>query len=57
MYRFCFVLQVIYGYSQQEIADSLGISKKTVSSNVLRGRKQLLLALNTIRQQQQEKNS
>ncbi len=40
-YRTCLLLQVEWGYSQREIAESLAISETTVSSNVSRGYKQL----------------
>lgn len=40
-YRVCVLLQDVWGYAQKEIAESLGISEKTVSSNISRGHKQL----------------
>jgi len=40
-YRVCVLLQEQWGYSQKEIAGMLGITEKSVSSNVTRGRKQL----------------
>jgi RNA polymerase sigma-70 factor (ECF subfamily) len=43
-YRVCVLLQDVWGYSQHEIAESLAISEKTVSSNVSRGHKQLHMA-------------
>ena len=43
-YRICLLLQVMWGYSQHEIATSLGISEKSVSANVSRGRAQLRAA-------------
>lgn len=43
-YRTCLLLQVLWGYSQHEIADSLEISEKSVSANVSRGRAQLRAA-------------
>lgn len=43
-YRTCLLLQVMWGYSQLEIADSLEISESTVSANVSRGRAQLRTA-------------
>jgi RNA polymerase sigma-70 factor (ECF subfamily) len=43
-YRMCLLLQDVWGYSQREIAESLAISEKAVSSNVSRGRKQLRVA-------------
>jgi RNA polymerase sigma-70 factor, ECF subfamily len=43
-YRVCTLLQDVWGYSQREIAESLAISEKAVSSNVSRGRKQLRIA-------------
>jgi RNA polymerase sigma-70 factor (ECF subfamily) len=56
MYRICLVLQDLYGYSQKEIANILNITPKTVSTNVLRGRKQLLAALDdTHRKKEEEK--
>jgi len=39
-YRTCLLLQVIAGFSQCEIAHLLGISEKSVGSNVCRGREQ-----------------
>lgn len=39
-YRACLLLQVIAGFSQCEIAHLLGISEKSVGSNVCRGREQ-----------------
>jgi RNA polymerase sigma-70 factor (ECF subfamily) len=54
MYRMCLVLQDLYGYSQQEIAEQLDIAKKTVSSNVLRARKQLLTVLEDVHRDQQK---
>jgi RNA polymerase sigma factor (sigma-70 family) len=43
-YRICVLLQDLWGYSQGEIAQSLGISESAVSSNVSRGHKQLRTA-------------
>lgn len=43
-YRICVLLQDLWGYSQHEIAESLGISESTVSANVSRGHKQLRVA-------------
>jgi RNA polymerase sigma-70 factor (ECF subfamily) len=40
-YRTCLLLQVYWGYSQEEIAQVLDISVKTVSTNVSRGYRQL----------------
>jgi len=40
-YRTCVLLQEMWGYSQREIAVSLGINEKSVSANVSRGRAQL----------------
>ncbi len=54
MYRICLVLQDLYGYSQKEIATLLNINEKTVSTNVLRGRKQLLALLDDIRRKKEE---
>lgn len=53
-YRVCLVLQVLYGYSQKEIATQLNITEKTVSTNVLRGRKQLLTVLDDVRQNKEK---
>ncbi|MBV9231897.1 MAG: RNA polymerase sigma factor [Chloroflexi bacterium] len=39
-YRTCLLLQVMAGFSQREIAHLLGISEKSVGSNVCRGREQ-----------------
>jgi RNA polymerase sigma-70 factor, ECF subfamily len=39
-YRTCLLLQVIGGFSQRDIARLLGISEKSVSSNVSRAREQ-----------------
>ena len=39
-YRTCLLLQVVAGFSQREIAHLLGISEKSVASNVCRGREQ-----------------
>lgn len=39
-YRTCLLLQVVAGFSQREIAHLLGISEKSVASNVSRGREQ-----------------
>ena len=39
-YRTCLLLQVIAGFSQRETAHLLGISEKSVGSNVCRGREQ-----------------
>ncbi|HEY6543126.1 MAG TPA: sigma-70 family RNA polymerase sigma factor [Ktedonobacteraceae bacterium] len=38
--RTCLLLQLVAGFSQREIADSLGISEKSVSAYVSRGREQ-----------------
>lgn len=43
-YRTCLLLQEVWGYSQNEIAEMLGITEKAVSSNVSRGRQQLRTA-------------
>jgi RNA polymerase sigma-70 factor (ECF subfamily) len=43
-YRVCVLLQDLWGYSQQEIAESLGIRESAVSANVSRGHKQLRTA-------------
>jgi RNA polymerase sigma-70 factor, ECF subfamily len=43
-YRTCLLLQVMWGYSQHEIAAALEISEKSVSANVSRGRAQLRAA-------------
>ncbi len=40
-YRVCVLLQDLWGYSQKEIAEMLGINEKTVSSNISRGHRQL----------------
>ena len=40
----CVLLQDVWGYSQREIAETLAISEKAVSSNVSRGHKQLRTA-------------
>jgi RNA polymerase sigma-70 factor, ECF subfamily len=53
-YRICLVLQDLYGYSQKKIAALLNISEKTVSTNVLRGRKQLLALLDDVRRKKEE---
>jgi RNA polymerase sigma-70 factor, ECF subfamily len=39
-YRTCLLLQIVAGFSQCEIAHLLGISEKSVASNVSRGREQ-----------------
>jgi RNA polymerase sigma-70 factor (ECF subfamily) len=39
-YRTCLLLQVVAGFSQSETAHLLGISEKSVASNVSRGREQ-----------------
>jgi RNA polymerase sigma-70 factor (ECF subfamily) len=39
-YRTCLLLQVVGGFSQREIAGLLGISEKSVGSNVCRAREQ-----------------
>jgi RNA polymerase sigma-70 factor (ECF subfamily) len=39
-YRTCLLLQLVAGFSQQEIAHLLGISQKSVGTNVCRGREQ-----------------
>lgn len=54
MYRICLVLQCLYGYPQKEIARQLQIKKQTVSTNVLRGRKQLSMLLDDIRWKKEE---
>ena len=54
MYRICLVLQDLYGYSQKEIATRLNITEKTVSTNVLRGRKQLLTVLDDVRRNKEK---
>jgi RNA polymerase sigma factor (sigma-70 family) len=38
--RTCLLLQLVAGFSQREIAESLGISEKSVSAYVSRGREQ-----------------
>ncbi len=43
-YRICVLLQELGGYSQNEIANMLGITEKAVGSNVSRGRQQLRAA-------------
>ncbi len=43
-YRTCLLLQLVAGFSQREIASMLGISEKSVSANVSRGREQFRLA-------------
>ncbi|MDQ2714222.1 MAG: RNA polymerase sigma factor [Chloroflexota bacterium] len=43
-YRICVLLQDLWGYSQQEIAASLGIRESAVSANISRGHKQLRAA-------------
>lgn len=43
-YRVCVLLQDLWGYTQQEIAASLGIRESAVSANVSRGHKQLRTA-------------
>jgi hypothetical protein len=43
-YRVCVLLQNVWGYSQREIAETLKITEKAVSSNVSRGHKQLRMA-------------
>ncbi len=40
-YRNCFLLQVVGGFSQQEVADQVGISKASVSVYVSKARRQL----------------
>jgi len=40
-YKICIVLQVIWGYSQREIAQMLSIEERTVSANVSRGMKKM----------------
>src|SRR5712692_4998273 len=40
----CVLLQDLWGYSQHEIADALGIRESAVSANVSRGHKQLRTA-------------
>lgn len=52
-YRICLVLQELYGYSQKEIAALLKITKQTVSTNVSRGRKQLIV-LDNLRRKKEE---
>lgn len=39
-YRTCLLLQIVAGFSQHDIALMLGISEKSVGSNVSRGREQ-----------------
>ncbi len=57
MYRICLVLQDLYGYSQKEIATLLNINEKTVSTNILRGRKQLLAVLDDVRRKKEEETT
>ncbi|HLL78108.1 MAG TPA: RNA polymerase sigma factor [Ktedonobacteraceae bacterium] len=38
--RVCLLLQLVAGFSQREVAETLGISEKSVSANVSRGREQ-----------------
>ena len=47
-YRVCILLQELWGASQKEIAQTLGISESTVSANVSRGFKQLRQVYSTI---------
>src|SRR5438876_626658 len=42
--RVCLLLQLVAGFSQREIAESLGISEKSVSAYVSRGKEQFRLA-------------
>lgn len=43
-YRICLLLQLEGGFSQREISQLLGITEKSVSSNISRGRQQFRLA-------------
>lgn len=47
--RTCLLLQLVAGFSQREIADSLGISEKSVSAYVSRGREQFRRAYTRVK--------
>lgn len=48
-YRTCLLLQLVGGFSQREIGQMLGISEKSVSSNVSRGREQFRQACRNLK--------
>jgi RNA polymerase sigma-70 factor, ECF subfamily len=47
--RTCLLLQLVAGFSQREIAESLGISEKSVSAYVSRGREQFRRAYTRVK--------
>ncbi len=47
--RTCLLLQLVAGFSQREIADALGISEKSVSAYVSRGREQFRRAYTRVK--------